>query len=159
MQRATINRSRNEVAMSILLEEPPTLAVASATPSAGSDVGTQVRALLTSLYPKVRHRERRSTHRFPYPHLIRLTPVLADGPVLCDAERLVVAGKNISEAGICFFHHGPLALRRAIVSLESNGGWVNFLTDLTWCRFTRHGWYESGGIFLAPAPTPPGLRP
>jgi hypothetical protein len=36
-----------------------------------------------------------------------------------------------------------------IASLESgNGRWLGFLIDLTWCRFNRHGWYESGGRFL-----------
>ena len=31
---------------------------------------------------------------------------------------------------------------------------ISFLIDLNWCRFTRHGWYESGGRFLDVA-TPP----
>ena len=36
-----------------------------------------------------------------------------------------------------------------IVSLESRSGqWLGFLIDVTWCRFTKQGWYESGGRFL-----------
>jgi hypothetical protein len=36
-----------------------------------------------------------------------------------------------------------------IVSLETRSGeWIAFLIDLRWCRFTKGGWYESGGRFL-----------
>ena len=36
-----------------------------------------------------------------------------------------------------------------IVSLRTGtGAWLGFLIDLTWCRFTKQGWYESGGRFL-----------
>ena len=42
-----------------------------------------------------------------------------------------------------------------IASLESGSGqWFGFLIDVSWCRFTRHGWYESGGRFLQCAPSP-----
>jgi hypothetical protein len=36
-----------------------------------------------------------------------------------------------------------------IATLESsNGVRLGFIIDLSWCRFTKHGWYESGGRFL-----------
>ena len=36
-----------------------------------------------------------------------------------------------------------------IVSLDtSDGSSLTFLIDLAWCRFTKKGWYESGGRFL-----------
>lgn len=124
---------------------------------AASQIRAQVWTLLSSFSPKGRTVERRRNQRYPYPHLIRLTPVDAlDRPL--DAGRLVVAGKNISEQGLCFFHLAPLTLRKAIVSLESGDGrWLSLLMDLTWCRFTHHGWYESGGFFLELVPTPPGV--
>jgi hypothetical protein len=31
---------------------------------------------------------------------------------------------------------------------------MGVLVDLKWCRFTRHGWYESGGRFLQIVPSP-----
>ena len=40
----------------------------------------------------------------------------------------------------------PLPFRRMIASLEvRRGEWAGFLADITWCRFTQHGWYDSGG--------------
>ena len=36
-----------------------------------------------------------------------------------------------------------------IASLETPGGdWIGFLIDISWCRFTQHGWYDSGGRLL-----------
>jgi len=36
-----------------------------------------------------------------------------------------------------------------IASLEiGKGRWFGFLIDLNWCRFTKDGWYESGGRFI-----------
>jgi len=135
----------------------PSLAPATPVALGNSDISGQVWNLLSSLYPQVRRVERRSSQRFSFAHLIRLTPVSPAGQPLQEG-RLVVTGKNLSEQGICFYHAQPLALRRAIVSLEAgNGAWISFLTDLTWCRFTHHGWYESGGLFLEAVGTPAGI--
>ena len=42
-----------------------------------------------------------------------------------------------------------------IASLEVDGGrWSGFLLEIAWCRFTRHGWYDSGGRFLQAVPSP-----
>ena len=42
-----------------------------------------------------------------------------------------------------------------IVSLEDQrGGWFGFLILLGWCRFTKQGWYESGGRFLEAVASP-----
>lgn len=122
-----------------------------------TEVREQVWSLLSSFKLQPRATERRSNQRYPYPHLIRLTPV-GENLQPIDGEHLVVAGKNISEQGLCFFHIAPLTLRKAIVSLETgNGQWVSLLMDLTWCRFTHHGWYESGGYFIERVPTPAGI--
>jgi hypothetical protein len=98
--------------------------------------------------------ERRTDHRYPYPNLVHLTPVGADGHTP-EGEPVVAAGKHLSERGLGFFHQGPLPYRRMIVSLETDdGGWVGFLIDLTWCRFTKHGWYESGGRLMQVVESP-----
>jgi hypothetical protein len=61
----------------------------------------------------------------------------------------VVVGKDLSDRGLGFFHPHPIPHRRAIVTLEdSSQRGVSLLIDLSWCRFTRHGWYDSGGRFL-----------
>jgi hypothetical protein len=112
------------------------------------DVRTLVWSLLKSLYPRGSLVERRGEQRYPYPFLIRLTPVAADG-VTPQGEGVVVVGKHLSERGLGFYHPKPLPHRRVIATLEpSSGKRVAFLLDLNWCRFTRQAWYESGGRFL-----------
>ena len=112
----------------------------------------QIRAgvweLLSSDHPHDQLTERRRDQRWPYPHLITLTPLATDCLVPID-EPLVVVGKQISDRGLGFFHPAPLPYRRVIASLEMVSGEVcSFVLELNWCRFTRHRWYESGGRFL-----------
>ena len=114
----------------------------------GDDVRTQVWGLLTTLYPKHDLVERRRETRYPFPYLVKLTPVAADG-VTPEGETIVVAGKQLSERGLGFYHPKPIPHRRMIASLEAPGGrWMGFLIDLSWCRFTKQGWYESGGRLI-----------
>jgi hypothetical protein len=111
-----------------------------------------VQSLLASYYPDGLVVERRHERRFPYPHLVYLTPLAEDGSTP-DGDSIVVIGKHLSEGGLGFFHQGPLPCRQATVSLEmADGHWFGLVIDLTWCRFTRHGWYESGGRFLRAVP-------
>jgi hypothetical protein len=118
------------------------------------EVRTQVWALLSTLYPKVTVVERRRETRYPFPFLIYLTPVGEDGVTPC-GESIVVVGKHVSERGLGFYHAKPIAHRRVVASLERpHDGWYAFLLDLRWCRFTRQGWYESGGRFLEAVNSP-----
>lgn len=117
-------------------------------------VRRQVWGLLAGLYPPAKQIERRADQRFPYPHLIYLNPVAADG-VTPLAGSVVVVGKHLSEHGLGFYHQQPLPYRRMIASLANHDNrWLGFLIDITWCRFTQHGWYDSGGRFLQTAPSP-----
>jgi hypothetical protein len=129
-----------------LIVDPPVLRLAVAADGEGPIVG-EIRSLLAAMYPQVRE-ERRREQRFPYPRLVHLTPVAADG-VTPVGETLVVAGKHLSQRGLGFYHPAPLAHRLAVVSLEkAPGEWLHVLLDVSWCRFRRQGWYESGGRFL-----------
>jgi len=134
--------------MNALRQEP---ALDLLSPSIGArddEVRAQVWGLLTTLYPQSQLTERRREHRYPFPYLIRLTPVGPDGLTPC-GETMVVVGKHLSQRGLGFYHPRPLAHRRMIASIEAAGGqWMGFLVDLTWCRFTKQHWYESGGRFL-----------
>ena len=124
------------------------------------DVRAQVNGLLVTLFPPGQLAERRREQRYPFPYLIRLTPVAEDG-VTPLGEAIVVVGKHLSERGLGFYHPKPLAHRRMIASVEAAGGsWIGFLIDLNWCRFTRQGWYESGGRFrqAVPSPVEPGAQ-
>ncbi len=116
--------------------------------SAESAVRDQVWSLLSGLYPAHRNGERRAEQRFPYPYLVQLTPVAANGTPMPE-ETVVVAGKHLSERGLGFYHPFPLPFRRMVASLQGHDqAMAHFYIDITWCRFTGQGWYDSGGKFL-----------
>jgi hypothetical protein len=116
----------------------------------GADRGAllqQIETLLASLNPPVLE-ERRRDDRIAIPVLLRLTPLDADRqPIVQDAT--IVVGKNISRRGLSFYHERPLPHRRAIIELAEPGfGTFAAEIDVKWCRFTRPGWYESGGRLI-----------
>jgi hypothetical protein len=111
-------------------------------------IRSQVQRLLQTVQPAAPAIERRQDRRYPFPRVIRLTPVADDGRTPA-GESLVVAGNSLSERGIGFFHSEPLAHRRMMASFASaDGEEINLLVDLAWCRFIGQGWYESGGRFV-----------
>ncbi|NQT40636.1 MAG: hypothetical protein HQ581_24295 [Planctomycetes bacterium] len=128
-------------------------------PFAGSDstaaeIQSQVWGLVSSLHPHATGMERRRDQRYPFPYLIHLTPVGDDG-ITPEGEAIVVVGKHLSQRGLGVYHPTPLAHRRVIASLQvENGEWFAFLVDVSWCRFTKKGWYESGGRFLQAVASP-----
>jgi hypothetical protein len=131
-----------------MVKSVPTQGPADRGLSADEDLRAQVWSLLASLGPRGNVPERRGDRRYPFPYLVQLIPLDEDDQTLL-GEPIVVVGKHISERGLGFYHPKPLPHRRMIASLETaTGVRVGFLIDLTWCRFTRHGWYESGGRFL-----------
>jgi hypothetical protein len=133
------------------LADAPDLAVRS-TPDA--DIRRQVWSLLAGLYPHGSVLERRAAQRFAYPQLLYLTTTLADGRTPGD-QTFVVVGKTLSEGGLGFYHRETLADRYMIASLPNHERrLVAFLIDVTWCRYTTLGWYESGGRFLEVVPSP-----
>jgi hypothetical protein len=135
------------------LADAPDLALRS---TSDDGIRRQVWSLLAGLYPHGSAIERRTAQRFAYPQLLYLTTTLADGRSPGD-QTLVVIGKTLSEGGLGFFHREPIAARHVIASLPSNDyQYVSFLLDVTWCRFTTLGWYESGGRFLEIVPSPVG---
>ena len=139
--------------MSPLVQRAKARRVALAAP-VDEEAIAQVRGLLAGMFPPGTLLERRREQRFPFPRLLQLTPVSADG-----LQRLgpcvTAAGKQLSESGLSFFHPEPLPFRWVVVSLDKGDGrWIGFLLDVDWCRFTRQGWYESGGKFIRAVPLP-----
>ena len=133
------------------LADAPDLALRSTT---DDSIRRQVWSLLAGLYPRGPTVERRAAQRFAYPQLLHLTPTLEDGRTPGETS-IVVVGKTLSEGGLGFFHHEPIIERRVIVSLPNHQQkLVSFLLDITWCRFTALGWYESGGRFLEVVESP-----
>ena len=91
--------------------------------------------------------ERRAQQRLPLAQLIHMVPL---GNDLKPASKPVyVVGKNLALLGLDFFHPAPIVQRFAIVSFQSGtASWIQFLMKITWCRFLRSGWYDSGGKFI-----------
>ena len=116
-----------------------------------------VQFALRGTSPNRTHDERRRQKRHPFPYPVRLLPVNARGDALGDP--IVVLGKHLTNHGFDFYYQHPLSHRRVIASFdcETNEG-VKMLLDLTWCRFSGHGWYENGGRFLSAVNSPAHAR-
>jgi hypothetical protein len=98
--------------------------------------------------------ERRRQQRQAYPYPVHLTPLADNGQPVVD-RTFVVIGKHLSPQGFDFYCPQPLAERRVIASLDcGREGWIGLLLELAWCRFSRHGWYDNGGRFIAVVPSP-----
>jgi hypothetical protein len=98
--------------------------------------------------PTFRELELRSHQRFPYSRLIALTALNSQTGFTPEQSSYVV-GKHLSPLGLDFFHHAPIPQRFAIISLElAAEQFVHLLMKITWCRFLRGNWYDSGGRFL-----------
>lgn len=134
--------------MNVTAQESLDQSAAEASLAPEDDIRSQIQSLLATLYSRGSVVERRRESRYPFPYLVHLTPVGDDGLSPC-GESVVVVGKHLSERGLGFYHPKPLPYRRMIATLESSTGTrLGFIIDLSWCRFTKHGWYESGGRFL-----------
>jgi hypothetical protein len=145
--------------MPALLCEPETVPAYELHPQGDERVRSQVWSLLAAVLPNKPLVERRSEQRYPYPQLITLWPMEPDGETV-SGPTMTVVGKHLSERGLGFFHPQPIANRLVVVSLErGDGRLVCFLLDIHRCRFTRQGWYESGGRLLAAVSPPPPNMP
>lgn len=112
------------------------------------EVRERVWRLLSNLYPVTPLVHRRTEQRYPFACLALVTP-LEDDSVTPAGSPIVVATKNISESGVSFYHPSTLPYRRVVLKFDRNDqSSISFLVDLSWCRFTRQGWYESGGRLL-----------
>lgn len=118
--------------------------------TARASLTNQVEELLARFHPDVPV-ERRRDIRYPIPALFCLTPLDSDRhPV--EEEAVTVVGKNISRRGLSFYHERPLPHRRAVIALvDPNLGSFSAEIDVSWCRFRRPGWYESGGRLVRSA--------
>ena len=116
-----------------------------------------VKLALACSQPTRKVMERRRETRHPYPYPVYLTP-FDDARVPLVERTLVVVGKHLCDHGVDFYHREPIPFREVICSLAvGNNRWMSLLLELTWCRFSKHGWYDNGGKFLQVIATPPGL--
>jgi hypothetical protein len=92
--------------------------------------------------------ERRQFGRIALPLVLQVTPLDQTGQPLEHLSTTAI-GKDISPRGISFFHEQPLPYRRAIVTFEHpDVGHFSIEVDVSWCRFTSPGWYQSGGRLI-----------
>ncbi|MBP89498.1 MAG: hypothetical protein CMJ64_22775 [Planctomycetaceae bacterium] len=107
-----------------------------------------VQFALRTAFPERMQQECRRERRYPFPYPVQLQPVNAANEA--SGEPLVVLGKHITHHGLDFYYQQPIPYRRVIARFESSPDQhVEILMTLTWCRFSRHGWYENGGRFLS----------
>lgn len=144
--------SVSEQPMTTLLTAPPRgVAPQLAMPpdiECGNPVHRAVETILRQAAPTWHQPNRRRLPRHPYPKLIDLAPADDMGPI-AGGERVIVIGKNISLDGLDFYHQQPLAHRHVTASFELAADlWIHLLLDITWCRFLRDQWYDSGGRFV-----------
>jgi hypothetical protein len=119
----------------------------------------QIQTLVARLHPTVTL-ERRRSDRLSVPIMFRLTPLTDDGQAIA-GESITVIGKNISRHGLSFYHAVPVTYRRARISVENIDVAFAVEIDINWCRFSKPGWYESGGRLIAailPETNPPAGR-
>lgn len=120
------------------------------TNTTGSTLLVQIESLLSRLYPPIQ-RERRHDDRVAIPVLFRLTPLDADRVPL-ESDQSIVVGKNISRRGVSFYHENAISHRRARIELvDPVASTFSAEIDITWCRFTKPGWYESGARLIRAA--------
>jgi hypothetical protein len=132
----------------------PASALAAEIDRQASRIASSVRSAIYAMDPGRKTTERRRESRYPYPYPVHLTPLTAGGkPEVL--RTFVVIGKHLSPHGLDFYFRLPLPERRVIASLDcGSDGWIGLLLELAWCRFSRHGWYDNGGRFLAVVPSP-----
>jgi hypothetical protein len=105
-----------------------------------------VQSLVASWQPCESAVDRRRCHRLPFEHSIGVTPLVGDE---ADGELQLALGRDISLGGIAFTHSEPIPNRYVAVTFwHEDGDDESVVTQLTWCRFTRQGDYQSGGNFL-----------
>jgi hypothetical protein len=141
-----------------LIPDEPSSASMIVNLATDQDIRARVHELLMLAERPAPQGERRRDRRYPYPYLVRMTPVGGDGRSP-SGQTIIVVGRTLSEGGFGFYHSQPLAERRMIASFHAGDDrWLGFLMDLRWCRFIGEGWYESGGRFLMPVPGLPAAE-
>ena len=92
--------------------------------------------------------DRRSDKRVAYPHLLTMVPIADGESIQPIGDPVDVVGKCLAERGLTFFHQQNLPFRRAIVAFDTRDyAAAHLILNISWSRFLRPGWYDSGGRF------------
>ena len=107
--------------------------------------------------------EKRTHRRYAFRRPLTITPVDASSGRPDKTKSFAAFGFDISSAGISFLARQLVPAQRAVVTCEGpNDQPTNLLFEPRWVRFTRGGWYQTGGRLLEvlsdQTPHAPNLR-
>src|SRR5262245_23783081 len=137
-----------------VLPTPPQSILSANAGRRHDQIVSTVRSAFAAVEPRGRPPERRREARYAYPYPIHLTPY-GDAGLPNVNRTFVVIGKHLAPHGLDFYFSQPLGERRVIASLDcGREGWIGLVLELDWCRFSRHGWYDNGGRFVAIVTSP-----
>jgi hypothetical protein len=97
--------------------------------------------------------EKRVHRRYPFRKPITVTPVNSQTGRPDRLKSFSAFGIDISSCGVCFLARQLVPVRKAILSAEGpSGEMVTLLFEPRWVRFTRGGWYQTGGRLVQVLP-------
>jgi len=97
--------------------------------------------------------EKRAHRRFSFRKPITVTPVNNHSGQPDRLKSFSAFGIDISSCGICFLARQLVPVRKAVLSAEGpSGEIVTLLFEPRWVRFTRGGWYQTGGRLVEVLP-------
>lgn len=97
--------------------------------------------------------EKRTHRRFPFRKPITVTPVNNHSGRPDRLKSFSAFGIDISSSGVCFLARQLVPVRKAVLSAEGpNGETATLLFEPRWVRFTRGGWYQTGGRLVQVLP-------
>ena len=93
--------------------------------------------------------EKRASRRYPFRKPLMITPVQNATGKLDRTKSFSAFGIDVSSSGICFLSRQLVSTRKAVVTCDATGDrQVSLLFEARWVRFTRGGWYQTGGRLL-----------
>jgi hypothetical protein len=99
------------------------------------------------------HIEKRAHRRFPFRRSLVVTPINGSTGRPDRTKSFPAFGIDISATGVCFLGRQLVPARTAVLSIDGpDGQMVHMLFEPRWVRFTRGGWYQTGGRLLEVLP-------
>ena len=97
--------------------------------------------------------EKRAHRRYPFRRALVVTPITNGTGRPDRAKSFPAFGIDISSSGVCFLGRQLVPARKAVLSVDGpDGEMVHVLFEPRWVRFTRGGWYQTGGRLLEVLP-------
>ena len=112
------------------------------------EIRQQVSEIVESAELQTVQSDRRLDKRVAFPYLLTMTPIANCESLAPIGQPVDIVGRCLAERGLTFFHTQNIPFRWAIVSFEHrNQAIAHLILNISWSRFLRPGWYDSGGRF------------